>query len=124
MPQKDGSVKILGIVKDGFVYGDLDQVDDWCVNKTFISNRTANYLSTSTEKEFLAQVKICMGFIDKVKDKELMINLREVYETFVPEEEKTANVKATPPPNTLIDLKIPDIKPIEPVYTIFKRNNS
>lgn len=124
LPQPDGSIKTLGIVKDGFVYGEMDKVDKWNVNKTFISNKTANYLSTNAEKEFIADIKLCMRNIEKVKDPKLYRILHEVYQVFVPEDEKLEIVKVAPPSPSLIDFKLPDIKPAEPDFATFIKNST
>ena len=85
MYQDDGSIKTLGIIKEGFIYGEIDVENRWCVQKTFISNKTTHHQTTGDEKVFLDHIKKELVTLDKVKYREYYSILDGVYKTFYPE---------------------------------------
>lgn len=57
MPEKDGKINFLGLIKEGFIVGDYIIDDRWFVYKTFISKTTSGFDANEFEMDSMKKIK-------------------------------------------------------------------
>ena len=85
LPREDNKQKFIGILKEGFVLGDI-LIDGegllWLVHKTFISRDTAGLRLTSTSTEMLELMQNNLVKAHPENDPELYKDLVKLYQDF------------------------------------------
>ena len=84
LPEKDGIIKTIAHVKEGFMMGEYIKAIHWYENKTFISKATANFTSTSLEKGYLDAMEGLFANTKKGSVLDPDYELRMIYESMKP----------------------------------------
>lgn len=86
LPEQDGTLKLLGIVKDGYQLGEKDMEYRWYLLKTFIAKTTANTFSASTRIKEINDMKSSIINREEDEDEEYYKDLATSLEILEKEE--------------------------------------
>ena len=85
IPDPDGKKRFVGILKEGFVLGDILMENDelvWFVHKTFISRATANLKHATASNEFRELLSNNLIASSEADDSEIYQDLLKLYQDF------------------------------------------
>lgn len=85
MPEKDGKINFLGLIKEGFILGDYIVEDRWYVYKTFINKITSGFDANEFEKDALKKIKDELRDINKEMDNDEFNVLIATYRALIPD---------------------------------------
>ena len=108
LPETDGKIKAIGIIREGIIFGDYDSANQFWVFKTFIRNETANLSSISERIKLINNLKNALLIKDTEGDNRYYQDLKLYLESLNKEE---MNEKKNENESVLTLLK-PKIEPI------------
>lgn len=85
MPEKEGKIKFLGLIKEGFILGEYILEDRWFVYKTFISKTTSGFDANEFEMDSMKKIKDELRDINKEMDNYEFNDLIAIHRALIPE---------------------------------------